>query len=259
MVVDDLPPTDARTVAATEMSFRIIEALRRKEKAGVSELAHELDMPKSTTHKHLTTLRSIGYVVKDDDIYRLSLRFHGLGTAARSHFELVDLARKPLEKLAETTERSTNLMIFEHGYGYHALRITPPGADPLPFHEGERLPLHATAGGKAILAYLPEEKRRRILNHHELTAFTDNTVTDRDELTEELQNVHDNRRAYDNGEYREGMQCIASPITNENNGVVGAVSVTVQLGEMTNQRLESDIGTILGSTTFSIQARLESL
>lgn len=258
MGANDLPSTDARTVAATEASFRIIEAMKRKEEAGVSELARELDLPKSTAHKHLTTLHSIGYVVRDDGTYRLSLGFLGLGIAARSHYEIVDLAKEPLEKLAETTERVVNLMLPEHGYGFHALRITPPEAGSLPFHEGERLPLHATAGGKAILAYLPDDERRQMLEHAEMTALTDETITDLDGLSKELQVVHDRRRAYDNGEFREGLQCIASPITTDDNRAVGAVSVTVPSDEMTKQGLESDIGTILGSTTYSIQARLES-
>lgn len=258
MVMDDLPSTDAHTVAATEASFRIIEALKRKEETGVSELARELDLPKSTTHKHLTTLHSIGYVAKDDGNYRLSLGFLGLGIAARSHFEIIDLAEEPLQKLAETTEQVVSLMLAEHGYGFHALRFTPPEARSLPFHEGERLPLHATAGGKAILAYLPKGERQQVLEHTELTALTDTTTTDLDELSKELQSVHDQRRAYDNGEFRRGVQCIAAPITNENNVAVGAISVTVQSDEMTKQRLESNIGTFLGSTSFSIQARLES-
>lgn len=254
----ELPSTDARTVAATKASFRIIEILKRKEEAGVSELARELDMPKSTAHKHLSTLHSIGYVVKDDGNYRLSLDFLGLGMAARSHFDIVDLAKEPMEKLAETTERVVSLMLPEQAYCFHAFRITPPEARSLPFHEGDRLPLYATAGGKAILAYRPEDERRILLEHAELAPLTDETITDLDELSKELQVVHDRRRAYDGGEFREGLQCIASPITTDDNRAVGAVSVTVPSDEMSKQRLESDIGTILGSTTYSIQARLES-
>ncbi|MFC6825294.1 IclR family transcriptional regulator [Halopelagius fulvigenes] len=258
MGTDDASPKDARTVKATKTSFRIIGELKRKSGAGVTEIATQLDLPKSTVHKHLTTLQSINYVVKDDGLYRLSLGFLGLGLAARSHFELVDISRDPLQKLANTTDRTTSLVLLENEYCFHAIRFSPSSADPLPFSVGERLPIHATAGGKAIMAYLSEDERRGILDRVTLTELTDQTITDRETLSEELQEVYDRRQAYDRGEYIEGLRCIAAPLTGENQRAVGAITVTIQTSEMSNQTINSDIGTFLGSTVHSIETRLQS-
>lgn len=259
MGVGDIPPEDVRTVRATETSFQIVRELKRRHEAGVTEIATELDLPKSTVHKHLTTLQSLNYVVKDDGLYRLSLSFLGLGLAARSHFQLADVARKPLQKLVDATGQTASLVLLEHEYCFHTIRVSPPSADPLPFHEGERLPVHATAGGKAILAYIPEGERQRILNRVELTELTDNTITDGETLSEEIRDVYDRRQAYDRGEYIEGLHCIAAPITDKNQRAVGAITATIPTSEMSRQSINSDIGTFLGSTVHSIETHLRSL
>lgn len=258
MGVGDIPPEDARTVTATETSFRIIRELKRRDRGSVTGVATELGLPKSTVHKHLTTLRSINYVVKDDGFYRLSLGFLGLGLAARSHFRLAEIAREPLDKLADLTGRTASLVLLEHEYCFHVIRSSPPSADSLPFHEGERLPVHATAGGKAILAYTPDDERRRILERAELTKLTDETITDREALSEELQSIYDRRQAYDRGEYIEGYHCIAVPITDDDQRAVGAITVTSPTSEMARQTIDSNIATFLGSTVHSIETRFRS-
>lgn len=256
MGVGEIPPEDARMVEATKTSFRIIRELKNREGAGVTELARELNLPKSTVHKHLATLQSINYVVKVDSTYRLSLGFLGLGLAARSHFRLVNVAQDPLEKLADAAGRTASLVLLEQEYCFHVIRASPPSTDSLPFHEGERLPVYATAGGKAILAYLPDDKREQILDRVELTELTSKSTTDRAALDEELQSVYDRRQAYDRGEFIEDIHCIAVPITNEDQRAVGAVTVTIPTAKMDRQTIDSDIATFLGSTVHSIETRL---
>lgn len=256
MGVSEVPPEDARTIEATETSFRIIRELKRRDGAGVTELAEALDLPKSTVHKHLMTLYSINHLVKEDGVYRLSLGFLGLGLAARSQFRIADIVQDPLDQLANTAGGTASLVLLEHEHCFHVVRAAPPSAEPLPFHEGERLPAYATAGGKAILAYLPPEERDRILDRIELRKLTDQTITDRTALDEELQSVYDRRHAYDRGEFITDIQCIAAPITDEDQDAVGAVMVTLSTDEGTSDANHSDVATFLGSTVHSIETKL---
>lgn len=257
MNVGDIPNTSGRTAATTETSFRVIEALKRLDSAGVTELAEELGLAKSTVHKHLNTLQRLDYVVKDDT-YQLSVRFLELGIKARSCVRLNGVAREPLEKLAEATGETANVMIVEHGRGVYLMCIVPENIETPPIHEGERVPLHATAGGKAILAYTSDERCERILDHHGLSELTSETITDRTVLQNELQVVHDTRTAYDRGEHKEERYCLASPITDVNRDAVGAVTLSGPEERMDEKLTESDFPSLISSTTISIQNRLQT-
>ncbi|WP_254546697.1 IclR family transcriptional regulator [Halomarina pelagica] len=258
MDVGDIPEQEGRTVEATRTSFRVIEALKRLDGAGVTELAGELDLAKGTVHKHLSTLHRLDYVVKDDGSYRLAVGLLGLGVAARSRLDVYGASQDALERLAETTGRVATLMVPEHGRGIYVNQVVPADVDRVFQYEGERVPLHATAGGKAILAYTDEAVRERVFDHRGLDSLTEQTTTDRDELAAELQNVHDTRIAYDRGEYVEGEYCVASPITNEEGRAIAAVSVAGSAERMTETFARSDVPSFLGSTANSIRNRLRS-
>lgn len=253
-----IPPAstfDRNTAKTTVTSFRVLEALERHERARLSDLTDELDIARATVHKHLSTLRDIGYVVQEDDGYRLSVRFLGLGTSARQTTDLYKIAYDPLVKLAEATGEVANLMIPEHGYGVYVLKISSEGQPDQDIQEGASVPLTATAGGKAILSYLPEQERERILDQHGLPALTEKTITDREVLESELRKVRSQQLAKDNGEYRPNMYCIANPIL-DGDVAVGAVSVSGPADRMSEHFGESGFASLMGSTATSIQSRL---
>lgn len=246
-----------RPVKATLTSFRIIEALKAHDGAGVTELATELDLSKGAVHKHLNTLRDIGYVVKQDTTYRLSVSFLGLGVAARRRLQIYDVAATAVETLAESTGETASVMIPEHGYGVYICQATRTDTD-LPHHEGERVTLHSTAGGKAILAYLPEEEIDEVLDRRGLPSRTPNTITDRGALAEELRAVRDRRIAYDREEHAEGWHCVASPLTDEANRAIGAVVISGSTEAMAEHATAADIPGLLLSTATSIENKLRS-
>lgn len=259
MGTSSIPPASAfeGQIATTPVTtFRIIEAIRESNGAGVSELAQELDLSKGTVHKHLTTLKAVNYVVQEGDRYRLSLRFIGLGTGVRSHLNVYEIAYSPLETLADATGEVASLMVPEHGYGVYAVRLTDEGRPDIEIREGESVPLTATAGGKAILSYTPAERRDRIIDQHGLPEMTDNTITDREALTEELRRIRDKRRAYDHEEYRSDQRCVAAPITNGQGVAVAAVTVSGPAERMARKSGTADFASLIGSTADSIQSRL---
>lgn len=253
MTIDDFPSAGARSVTTVETSFRLLEALRESEGARVTELADELSLTKSTVHKHLTTLRKTGYVVKEGTTYRLGISFLGLGTAARSQVPLFEAARKPVEKLSETVGETVALVVPEQGYGVYAHEA---GGDDgtAPFRAGDRMPLHRTAGGKTILAYTPVDVRDRIFRHHDVE-FDDE---ERETLARELRSVRDTRTAYDRGEYVDGWHAVAGPVTNGDREAIGAVSVSGPADRMEAKLSERDIPNLVGHTANAIQTRLQA-
>jgi DNA-binding IclR family transcriptional regulator len=211
---------------SAKTTFDIIDKLREVGGAGVSELAAELDMPTSTIHDHLRTLETEEYLVNDGGTYRVGARFLELGEQVRDRKKVYRVARPEIDELAGETGEHANLMIEEHGRGVFLYKAMGSDAVQLDTHAGLRVPLQTTALGKAILAYRPEEEVESIIDRHGLPKLTENTVTDRDALAEELASIRDRGYAFDDEERVNGMRCVATPITDENDRAIAAISVS---------------------------------
>lgn len=251
----DPPNTNTPTAKTTVTSFRVIEALLQHKTSGVSELAAEVDLAKGTVHKHLNTLRQLGYVVKDGTTYRLSLSFLRIGTTIRAAIPLYSISQAPLESLAEATNEVASIVVPENDWGIYLSRVQMDEERVLGIQEGERIPLHATAGGKAILAYMPEAERDRILEKRGLHAITDKTITDAEKLKKELQYIYDKRSATDRGEHRIDRHCIATPIVDADGRAMGAVTLSGPAERMAQKVEEYDIPSIVSSTANNIQTQ----
>lgn len=229
------------TVKSVETALQIIEALQEQDGAGVSELAAELDFPKSTVHNHLKTLERNEYVVNNRGTYRIGMRFLKLGTRTRDQYRVYDVSRPEVDRIAEETGELAGLIIEEHGWGVFLHRAKGEQAVHVDTYSGKRIYLHAAALGKAILAELPEERTEEILDCHGLPSLTENTITDRERLYKELGEIRERNIAYDDEERLNGLRSVAAPITTENDKVVGAISVAGPTSRLRDERFRSDL------------------
>lgn len=237
--MEQAPKTILRT---TENTIRVVKTLKDLDRAGVTELANELEMSKSTVHDHLATLKKHNYVTSyDDGTYELGLGFFEIGEYARKRRKIYEIAKPEVQALAGETGELANLMVEEHGRGVYLYRARGENAVTLDTHTGKRRYLHNTALGKAILAHLPESRVDEILDQHGLPAATKNTITDRDLLKKKLETIRDNGIAYCGQERVEGLQCVAAPILSNDDRVLGAVSVAAPTTRMKGERFEEEI------------------
>lgn len=235
-MADDIPVKSLRT------TFAIIEELTENGESQVSRLADELDRPKSTIHDHLRSLEELGYVVRETDRYRASTLFLKHGIDVQNDFELFNVARPEMVKLANGTGENVHLVIEQKGLGIVLHSEVGNEAVRLRVDPGTPGKLHATAPGKAILAHLPEEQVERVIDERGLTTHTDRTITDRETLYEELERVRDQGYATDFNEIIEGLQGLAVPIINrQTDHVEGAVTVYRPVDEAT---MDFDEGTL---------------
>jgi DNA-binding IclR family transcriptional regulator len=232
---------ERRTVRAVEISCEIIDTLRERNGAGVTEIANELDVTKGAVYTHLATLEENELVVKENNEYRLSLRFLGLGEHVRNQMQIRDVVEKEIEKLAEESGEVAQFMVKEHGRGVYLHKAEGENAVQTSSFVGDQNPLHSTALGKAILAFLPEERVDQIVDQHGLPAKTPNTITDRDELDEELEQTREEGLAFDHEEIFKGLQCVAAPVIDQQGELIGAVSVTGPTSRMQGSRLKEEI------------------
>jgi DNA-binding IclR family transcriptional regulator len=209
MTGDTSDGTSAKRVKSTQTLFTIVDELRRSGSAGVSELADRLGMAKSTVHVHLKTLEEEGYLTNDGEKYRLGLKFLEVGGQTRHRFDVFEAARPELDALASEVGEVTHLGMEEHGERVLVYSSQPTDGvfDNSPI--GHRTKMHWTALGKALLAQLPQDQVDAIVDRHGLPGAAEQTITDRETLTAELERVAERGYAVGDAEHREGIKTIA--------------------------------------------------
>lgn len=236
------------TVRSSEKTLRILEAIHELGGVGVTELAKYLDMSKATVHHHLSTLEQNEYVVNDGSTYRTGLKLFEMGERARRQSGLFEIAKPDVNELADQTGELANLMIEEHGRGVYVHIASGEQAIRLDTRVGTRQYLHTSALGKAILAHMPEERFEAVIDRHGLPAQTPNTVTEKEVLEEELDEIRKRGVAFDGEERAEGIRCVAAPITDNQNQLVGAVSVSAPSARMKHDRFRNKIPELVRDT-----------
>ncbi|SFR64881.1 IclR family transcriptional regulator [Halogeometricum limi] len=169
--------------------------------------------------------------------------------ALRTTEEIVDALerheRAGVTELATKTNELITLTVEEHGQGIY-LDVNQDSADiHYPAISGARVKIHCTAAGKAMFAHLSDARVEEVIERHGLPAQTDETLTTREELFEELETVRERGYAYDRQEFRNGMRSIGAPILDESGNVLGGLSVAGPTHRLDGDRLETDLPTKL--------------
>lgn len=250
-------PQQGTTLQAVERSFTVLNTLNELDGAGVTAVANELGLPKSTAHNHLNTLYDLGYVVRKDSEYQVATHVLALGEYARNQREIFTFARPEVDELAEVTGESANLLIEEHGRGVYLYRADGENAVQVDTFAGKQTALHCTALGKCILANLPESRVEEILRTHGLPARTDDTITDPDELRGELETVRERGYAFDDEERLPGVRCVAAPVVLSDGTVMGAISVAGPTSRMRGELFRSELPEKVVSATNVVEINLE--
>lgn len=232
-------------VGSIETMFEVIYALLDLGGAGVTELSVYLDIPKSTLHNYLSTLRQEDFVRKEGSTYRVGIRFLELGAAARKQYPVYEIARPEVNKIAEETGELANLLIEEHGTGTYLHRSRGTEAVNVGAHIGTCVDLHSTALGKSILAYLPDARVDTIIDRRGLPAQTAQTITTQSELEQELNRIRERGYAIDDEEHHEGLRCIAAPVLSNDDRVLGAMSIAAPTNRMRGDRFNEELPQIL--------------
>lgn len=251
--------TDTRTVKAVETACDIIDFLQENDGAGVTELSNELDVSKSAIHTHLGTLRKKQYVTKEGTNYRASLKFLDLGEYVKNRIPIYDVVQNEIEKLAEEQDLRAQFVVEEHGVNVCVCIARGARAVVPATRVGERSYLHCTAAGKAILAFTPAERIERILDQRGLPKRTNNTITDRDELYAELEDVRERRVAFNDEEKLQGLRAVGVPICGSDGEIHGAVSVSGTTSKLEAARFTEELPDLVGNAAnvIEITAQIE--
>ncbi|MGE4293078.1 MAG: IclR family transcriptional regulator [Desulfovibrio sp.] len=207
----------------------------------VTEIANKLDLSKSTAFGLINTLAHKGYLEQNprDSRYSLGLKLLRLGGMVRKHSILCRKARPYLEQLVSEFSETVHLAVEKNGLVVYIEKIRGAKTIFMQSDVGAENPMYCTGVGKCLLAYMPEERRERIIRQMgELERRGPNTITDRDELRKELESIRGKGYCYDDEEYAPGLLCVAAPVESPGAGVVAAVSLSGAKAGIPSRKME---------------------
>ncbi len=249
-------PTNSRSVKSTRTTFRVIEALESSDGRRLTDLAAELDLAKSTIHQQLSALVELGYVVQEDKQYHLGLKFLNLGEHVRTRKPAYKLAEPLVEELAEETGERAQFFAQEHGRAIYIHTKQGEHAVQADRRVGKQRYLHSSAGGKAILAHLPEQQIEAIIEQRGLPQETDNTHATRESLYEDLAAIRDRGYSLNKAESISGLWSVGVPVMGPDGTPIGSFSISGPRHRMKADRIHDNMVDLLLGTANELELNI---
>lgn len=192
----------------------------------VSELSGLLDIPPSSTHRILTSLKENHFIVQDEDTkkYKAGYKLFTLCSQITKNNSLITSARAVMKDLAKKLDKTIVLCVMENSHIICIDYIENKDTSMYMVKLGYQMPLHSTSAGKVFSAYMNRETAKQELNKQITEAATPYTKTNIDEICKELDEIKKNGYAICDEELQLGIQGIACPIFDINNEVAAVIS-----------------------------------
>ncbi|HBX42954.1 MAG TPA: IclR family transcriptional regulator [Deltaproteobacteria bacterium] len=209
---------------------------------GVTELSKKLKLHKNNVFRILATLQSRNYIEqnKANENYRLGVRCLELGQTFIHQRGMLKQAKPILQELAEKTGETSYMSILRGNDVVYLDSVEPTATVRVVSRLGLHMPAHATAAGKALVAFESEEDLRKRFGE-ELKAYTKRTFRTFEDLFRDIERVREKGFATDLEEFEEGLRCIAAPVRDYTRKVIGALSVSGPAHRLTDDMVQTAI------------------
>jgi DNA-binding IclR family transcriptional regulator len=242
----DGAPQGTYKVQALDRAFAVLDLLGESETPlGLAQVASSLQLHKSTAHRFLMVLERHRMVERTTNgKFRLGLRLFDFGNRAIEQYDLRDRAQPHLRRLVAETEETAHLCILEAARMIYIDKIEPARSVRMITRIGTSHPVHCTSVGKAILAFLPEDRAADVIRRIRFERLTHRTIVTQEALRTELEKTHRRGYAVDD-ELEEGLRCIAVPVLDAQRQPVAAVSISGPSFRVTAQKLPAIANNLL--------------
>ncbi|KMS67607.1 IclR family transcriptional regulator [Streptomyces viridochromogenes] len=226
-------------VQSVDRAVSVLEILAQRGEAGVSEVATEIDVHKSTAFRLLGALEARGLVEQTAERgkYRLGFGLVRLAGAVTGRLDITQQGRPVCERLSEELGETVNIAVLQEHYAVNLHQVRGPGAVGTHNWVGQLTPLHATSSGKILLAHLPAEERAEVLAASGMEKITPHTLTARTKLEKNLAEVRERGYAVTLEEFEIGLHAMAAPIRSHDGEVIGALSASGPAYRFTEDRM----------------------
>lgn len=215
-------------VQSVDRAVSVLEILARLGEVGVTELASEIGVHKSTVSRLLSALEDHELVEQayERGKYRLGFGLLRLSNAVSGQLDVTQQGREICERLAAELGETVNIAVLRSHYVVNVDQARGPRSVGSHNWVGELTPLHATSSGKILLAYMSPDARRDVLAEAGLTRYTDRTITSVDELDRQLMAIAADGHVISTEEMEPGLTAVAAPIRDHAGIVIAALSVS---------------------------------
>ncbi|AMQ07806.1 IclR family transcriptional regulator [Sporosarcina psychrophila] len=203
----------------------LLEYFKKDSSWGVRQLAKEMKLSPTVTHRILSTFQDYGYIVQDQETlkYELGIKFLEFSVHLQDKLKFKDVIYPYMERLVKETDETIFLALLDEQEVVSVAVAESTQSIKFIFEVGTRRALHAGSSNRVVLAYLPKDERKKILSR-ELKKFTDNTVTDPGKVEESLQKVREQGFCCTYGELTKDVVGIAVPLFDCNNQIVASLT-----------------------------------
>lgn len=237
-------PSGLRTL---DRAFDLLEVICQSNGAlSLTELSRRCGLPKSTVHRLLGALIARRLVSHDthDQHYAPGIKLFELSQQALQKLRLRDQALPELRQLCAHTRETVHLAILDDGDVIYIDKEETPQTIRMFSAIGKRGPAHCTGVGKVLLAALSEEDLEDVVRRKGLSRFTENTITDAEELRRQLHNVRRVGYAIDDREHEPDIRCVACPIFDHTGTAIASISLTVPAFRASRKDIEAQASAV---------------
>ena len=217
---------------------------------GVGGISKMTGFTLSTVSRLLSTLEARGVVEKAERYgeYQLGYRIYLWGILSQKRNNLAAFAKPVMEKLGDKCGEEVSLYVIADNHRICFERVPSKQAIAMVGPVGKRLPLHAGASGRVLLAFLPQKRRKEILAQQKFERFTPRTITDPVELEKKLEEIRDKGYGISKGEREPGAYSVVAPIWDANNSVIASLCIAGPIYRLSAEQLDLNIKSVLGAT-----------
>lgn len=216
-------------IQSVERAISILEILEEYKESSVTEIAGFLSINKSTASRLLATLEAKNMVEKNKDSgkYMLGVSILRMSGAILTNINMSKVAEPYLHRLVKDTNESAHLCILSPDYKAVFIdQVKSPNGMNISGTIGSEEPIHCSAVGKCMAAFLPSETLIKVVDQLDFHKFTDKTITNKEKLLAQMREVRQKGYAVDDEEVYKGVRCVASPIRNHRGKVIAAIGLS---------------------------------
>lgn len=213
--------------------------LASRKSVGVTELAEELDVNKSTAFRILDTFLKANMVEKNKETlkYKLGPAILQMSEQYYKNFNIIAVARPIMERLAVQIRESVHLCVCSNNRAVIIEQIMSDSRLVVNAKIGNSEPLHCSSVGKCLLAFAPNQTREKMIAGIDFEIFTDKTISNKQQLLEEIENVRSKGYAMDEGELSSDIKCIAVPVIDDCGECAYSLGASGAVSRMTQEKI----------------------
>lgn len=218
-----------KTIGSVIKAIDVINCLAQSDRElGVTEISGALGMGVSATYHLLNTLRECNIITQSEKSkkFKLSLKLWQIGMLAYGQNDISITLTPFLKKLRDLTGETANLTVLDNDHIVYIAQEESVKPIKMFTKIGASAPLHCTGAGKILLAYQNEDRRKSIVNNLVLERYTENTIIEKADLSNELIKIKEQGYGFDEEERNVDVFCIGAPIFGVNDEVIACISIS---------------------------------